>query len=351
MFELADDYDPHRWEVVMLLARVTMQLDTLRCISQADFDETGTILSGSTSEPYLWVAVFFSDNSQLSGNPDLATTFNLLEGSSCRQLLPEGVQAGTVIPIPLQIGKVQLTMDLVGFSPVAGVVAVVLEENETSDELIRIGHQTFGAALRDEIRDVVKSGKKELTDEEKRAIESRIEDRVKTAIREHAGIGEFFRLKDRFIGSMTETFTGPVLQLLLDKAPGLPYPIQDRVRKERTIRLGDFPPFKVVDEYEISGSVSVSHFVPPAPDPCQGETDALAAANAEIETIDADLLELQQKLRFSPPAKQKEIRAEIKAQQARRRIVAHQRDEAFASLQQCRAQHPGFSGISKGPSE
>ena len=46
------------------MIQVTIQLETLRCISQADItvDPNGTVRSGGgASEPYLWVAFFFFD--------------------------------------------------------------------------------------------------------------------------------------------------------------------------------------------------------------------------------------------------------------------------------------------------
>src|SRR5262245_39662538 len=327
------------------MVTVTIQLDTLRCISQVDEP-----LGDPSSEPYLWVAFFFFDNSTATDSePGLVKTINMLSGSSGRQVLPENIRAGTVVPIPALLGKTKIVLDLDGLEPVAGVIMVVIEENETSENLIQIGHRVFGEAINDELNAVARGGSVNLTDEQKQAMAARVQSRVTTAIDDNAGPLEFFRRKDRFIGFASESFSGPLLRLLLDKAPGLPYPIQDRVRSERTIALPfPFPPVRAVDEYEISGSISVSAFAPPAPDPCQVQVQALADVNATLEEIDGDLEDLQEQLRLAPPTKKQEIRNKIKARQADRRAAVQQRDQAFAALQQCRAQHPAPSGFSAG---
>lgn len=331
------------------MVSVTMQLDTLRCISQ--FDDLGN----ATSEPYLWVDFFFFDHTTAISEPDLVKTVNMLSGLSCRDLLPEGIKDGSVIDIPARLGKIQFVIDQAGPSA-TGVIMVLIDENETSDNLIRIGHETFGDAVRDELKKIVLSGSPDLTEDQKKEIADRVKKRVFDAIEAHAGIGEFFRRRDRLIGFATEVFTGPILQLLLDKAPGLPYPMQDRIRSERTIQVpspfppapSPFPPLKVVDEYQIDGSIRVSAFQPPQSDPCQGHADTLAAANQAIEETDADLLDLQQQLRFASQAKQKEIRNKIKQLQTRRRTLVTQRDQAFEALRQCRSQHPAVSRLKVG---
>jgi hypothetical protein len=315
---------------------VTLQLETLRCISQFDH------LGDSSSEPYLWVAFFFLDQATVTdSDPNLVATVNTLEGLSCRGILPENIRAGAVINIPPQLGRTQFALNLAASpSPVAGVIAVLIEENETSDNLIRIGHQVFGAAIRDELNKIVLSGSADLTDEQKKAIADRVKGRVLDAIAANAGGLEFFREKDRFLGFAVEIFDGPVLQLLRDQAEGLPYPIQDRIRSERTIALPPpFPAFAVVDEYEIGGSIRVSRFQPPKPDPCQVEADALTAAIRAIEETDGDLVDLQQQLRLAPPAKKQEIRNRIRQLQGLRRTLVAQRDEAVEALSECRSHH------------
>ena len=324
------------------MIQVTIQLETLRCISQADItvDPNGTVRSGGgASEPYLWVAFFFFDFR--AGKK----TNSMLSGSSCRQLLPENVQAGSVIPIPLLLGFNKMVLDdsidIELLKPIAGAIVVVLEENETSENLMVIGHRVFGEAITDEIKAL---GGAELTPEQRQAIADRVQARVFAAIEANAGILETFRTRDRVIGSMIKTFDYSLLKMLRDQ--GLPYAIQDRVRNERTLRLPDpFPRVTVVDEYEINGSIKVSTFVPPGDDPCKAQKDALAAAVAEIERIDGEILDKQSRIRLSPPAKQKELRAQIAALQSERRAVVTQRDAAIEALQQCQAHLPVLSGF------
>lgn len=319
------------------MIQVAFHVQTLRCISQADISDNA-VLGGDTSEPYIWVAFFFFD--PFAGKK----TISMLPGLSCRDVLPENVRAGTVLQIPVLLGTSKMVLDdSTIVKPVAGLIVVVLEENETRDALIQIGHQEFGNAVDDEIRTV--SG--DLTDEQKQAMEDRVRDRVITAIRNNSGIFDSFRVQDRFIGSIVKSFDYPLLKLLLDKAPGLPYPIQDRLRSERTIRLpSPFPPIQAVDEYEINASIQVSPFVPPGPDPCQAQKDALAAANGEIERIEGDILDLQSQLRLAPAPKKQEIRNKIRALQAERRTAVQEMDRAIEALRQCQTKHPVLSGFS-----
>ena len=315
---------------------VTIQLETLRCITQFDH------VADPASEPYLWVAFFFLDQATVTdSDPDLIVTINPLEGSSCRSLLPENIRAGSVIDIPNALGRLQFMLTLSGSpSPIAGVIAALVEQNETSDNLIRIGHKEFGDAIRDELNTIARSGSTEVTDEQEQEIAARVQARVFDVIAANAGVLEFFREKDRFVGFITTVFTGAELQLLRDKAEGLPYPIQERIRRERTIpAAAPFPAFTVVDEYEINGSIRVSRFLPPKPDPCQGEADALTAALQAIEEAEGEIADLQQQLRLAPPAKKAEIRNRIRQLQNQRRALGVQRDKAAEALAQCRSHH------------
>jgi len=321
------------------MVKVVIQLDELRCISQFDNGPS------DASEPYLWLNFFFFDNvTATDSEPGLLRSINMLPGSSCRDLLPENIRAGTVIKIPALIGKFTFVLDdsVDIFKPAVGLIFVVIEENETSENLIVIGHQVFGEAIKDELNEVAKKLSFDLSEDEKKAIADRVQSRVFGAIEDNAGPLEFFRRKDRVIGFGSETYSWPILKLLLDKAPGLPYPIQERVRSERLIQLNPpFPPIKAVDEYEITGSIAVSLFVPPGADPCQAQKDALAEANRALEELDGELTDLQQRLRLSPPAEQARIHQQIRQLQAQRRVLVKQRDDASAAFGQCRIQHPG----------
>ena len=92
----------------------------------------------------------------------------------------------------------------------------------------------------------------------------------------------------------------------------------------------------------------LSRFVPPVPDPCQAQKDALAAANQALEELDGDIADLQEKLRLLPPAKQAEIRKQISALRKQRKALVGQRDEASVGFEQCRAQHPAVAAFSQG---
>ena len=131
------------------MIEVTFNFNELRCIHQYD--------GGGPSEPYMWIVFFYVDASTLTPRPsDFVATMNMRTDISGRQLFQEGIRPGRIVPIPETLGRARILLDDTGLAPPAiGAVYALLEENGTTDRLMKIGHQEFGQAFHEEINDYV----------------------------------------------------------------------------------------------------------------------------------------------------------------------------------------------------
>jgi hypothetical protein len=318
---------------------VMLQLEQLDCVRQSD---------SSGSEPYMWILFFFADSTTVSSRAGTAVrTINMLEGVSGRQIFPSNVVAGRMLSIPENLGRIRLVLDdTVIKKPAAGVVFTVLEENDTTDGLMRIGHREFGEALSDELNGLVSrfalADVPPLTNEERAAIAKRVQDRVKSAIEGAASGWEFFKKRDRVIGFGADFFSWDVLQLIKDLAPGKPYPLQHIVRSERVVVPGGpgTLPRTVVDEYEVTGSIRVNIFTPPPVDPCQAEKDGFNRLNQAVKDLDQQIASLQEELNEASGTQKPGILKQIDDARKERKKLLPELDAARDAFQTCRAQHP-----------
>lgn len=318
---------------------VILQLEQLRCIRESE---------AGGSEPYMWVLFFFADSTTLSSQTSTAVrTINMLPGVSGRQVFPTSIGAGRTLAIPENLGRIRLVLDdTLIKKPTAGVVFTVLEENDTSDRPMRIGHQEFGEALSDELNGLVSrfgADSPPLSDEERAAIAKRVEDRVRSAIHNAASVWDkVVNRKDRVIGGESQVFSWDVMQLIKDLAPGKPYPLQHIVRSERVVVPGGpgTLPRTVVDEYEVTGSIRVNPFTPPAVDPCQAEKDAFNRQNQAVKDLDQQIASLQEELNDASGTQKPGILKQIDDARKERKKLLPELDVARDAYQKCRAQHP-----------
>lgn len=320
------------------MTEVVLNFNELRCIQQYD--------NGGASEPYMWFVFFYADSSTIQSASGVVATRNMLSGLSCRNKFEENVKLGKTIAIPSDIGRSRLLLDDVGFpSPVVGVVYALLEENETTDSLMRTGHRVFGEAFNEEINNHVRNNLADpsLSDQQKKDMAKRIEDRVFSAVRNDAGVFEYFRTKDRVIGFHAEYFPWPVLSLISDRSNGNPYPLSQQIRKERVV-IVNMRPVTVVDEYEVNGSIQVRPYTPPAPDRCQAERNALNAATQRVKSLQSTLRALQTEFAQTPGPQRAAIRAQIietRAELSQAIDAAEQAQEAYTRCRSLNLIRPG----------
>ena len=316
------------------MVEVIFNFNELRCIHQYD--------GGSRSEPYLWFVFFYVDASTITGGEFVATR-NMRSDISCRGIFEGGVRPGRTIAIPETLGRVNVLLDDTGIAPpVAGVVYALLEENGTTDSLMKIGHRVFGQAFHEEINAYVRShlpSPPPLSAEERQAMAERIEDRVFDAVNDAADWTEYFRSADRVIGFATEYFPWPALTLLRDQAPGNPYPIPRTIRKERQVVQYPGNLVTVVDEYEVMGTIQVSPYTPPPPDPCQALKNAYNEAARLVEQLRDALDRLRSEFAQAPPSQRPGIAAEIAETQANLNQALDAARQAQDAYNQCRNQN------------
>jgi hypothetical protein len=214
------------------MMEVVFNYNELFCIRHSD--------AGDKAEPYMWFAFVFVDVNTITASR-FVITLNMADQVSCRHLFQQGAESGDVIPIPPSVGHARILLDDTGVVPPAVIVVyALLEENETTDSLMTLGHKVFGQALDDEINDFVRKSALSpppLSKEERDAMAGRIQKRVFDALEDAASWTECFNTRDRVVGFATEFFDWDALSVMRDGAPGQPFPIPRTIRGERLARV------------------------------------------------------------------------------------------------------------------
>jgi len=170
-----------------------IQLDRIHCYDEGD--------GWGSAEPYLW-PVFF----KIDGDTVLLTEALVLSGTatvvgtygSHGNLGNTDVDEGEDLPIPEALGSWQtLLKPIPSLSPlredvagVAGVIAVLMEEDNVSDSGAVAGYNALVNAIRSGLNKVIGTlgfAKQEVTDEDIAAIKSAAESAVKDAIKSNQG--------------------------------------------------------------------------------------------------------------------------------------------------------------------
>ena len=169
--------------------KISFRLNDISCSDEGD--------GSGKAEPFLWVVyfkvdgdtVFVGDDLKLHGSATVVTTpgshGNLSYGS-------DGVDAGDKIAIPSKLGRFDTTLKPIP-TPLAGTtvggmvgfLAILLEEDSTSDHDIQVGHAALNLAVQNGIDDILKTlgvAKQDITDEETEKLESSISSAVEKAI-------------------------------------------------------------------------------------------------------------------------------------------------------------------------
>ena len=184
---------------------------------------TTAVAIGDT--PFLWVVLVKVDGSTVSvanyrlsntGEPTVISP----PGSHHDLTAGQKLLAGTTLPIPPALGHVETTVTTVrGFpAPVSGAlvttskdatqvafVLVALQQNDTPDNAIEAGHGAFLTALRDKIKDVLRSGGTEPVDVQSwfKDLQSAVHDAVRATLTTWQALTTVlgFSVSDQFVGS------------------------------------------------------------------------------------------------------------------------------------------------------
>lgn len=208
--------------------RVLIKLERINC-----FDEGDGI---GSAEPYLWTVfftidgqtTFVSESLKLEGEADVIFTPGSHDNLGVSSVDPGivsvpaaiGERSLTLVPIPLPSSIHDIAgVDLPG---IAGIICVLMEEDNVSDSGAEAGHQALNLAIKSVLDEVIATRTPTNTTPSDAEIEDLIEDvseKVSDAIAEQQGIFEniwSFLNADDQIGAKAFFFTG---DQLLDEGP------------------------------------------------------------------------------------------------------------------------------------
>jgi hypothetical protein len=170
---------------------INLELDRIFCHDEGD--------GWGDAEPYLWTVFFKIDGSTLivaddltlSGNATIQTTLG-----SHGNLNNTDVDEGDNVVIPAAIGHFDTILEPIPLSPpwdqladpiggVVGVVAVLMEEDNVTDDGAEAGHRALNDAVRNALNQIVSTRSltnQDVTDEEIAGFTSSIESAVSDAI-------------------------------------------------------------------------------------------------------------------------------------------------------------------------
>lgn len=170
---------------------VQFDLTHIKCHDEGD--------GWGSAEPYLWTVFFLVDGSTISVNSGLTlsgqATLHFTPGSH-GNLPNDDVDAGETVPVPAAIGEWQTLMKPIPVPPpfdatqpdvggVVGVVCVLMEEDNVSDDGAAAGHTALNNAVRAAVNEIVATRtltNQEVTEGELAEFEASIQDAVSSAV-------------------------------------------------------------------------------------------------------------------------------------------------------------------------
>jgi hypothetical protein len=210
--------------------RVSFKLDQIHCADEGD--------GPGNAEPFLWVVffkvdgdtVFIGDDLKLHGSATVVGT----PGSHGD--LPGNVAAGDTIAIPPSLGSFTTTLRPIpapfgkSVGGIAGMLAILLEEDSTSDADIAVGHAALNAAVQQGIDKLIHTlgvAKQTVTSDDLAMLEASIASSVETAIKNEVDLFQglwsyigFGNGQDDKIG--TARYVGKYLELAKSVGSTLP---------------------------------------------------------------------------------------------------------------------------------
>jgi len=285
-----------------------------------------TLINTETrTEPYIWPALIRIDDTTLA-TPDLVAMSTPILGNA-RVVIKDSMRAGETASIPSSVGILRTRFEDNLMTRRLILVVALLESDETPEDAMEAGFRAFNSELRAAIADnlfALSAANEEETEVITGEISERVAGRVKSAIEnglsayEKAKVFAGFLDLDDSIGSDFKTFgkdsLGPEAFTLHFEAKGKILGV-----------------FDTLSEYEIHGQLQIK---PVVADRCQAQINAVNAAQAVVNGIEAEIRALQDQLKGGgdgPSLPKSFIIAEIK------RIRAEELAPAVADLQAARA--------------
>lgn len=277
------------------------------------------------TEPYIWPALIRIDDNTLD-TPELVAMQTPILGNA-RVMIKDSMRAGETASIPSSVGILRTRFEDNLVTHRLLLVVALLENDETPEDAMEDGFKAFNSELQTAVAENLfalaganEEETKAITDE----ISKRVAGRVRSAIEN--GLSAYEKAKvfagilnlDDFNGSDFKSFGGDSLN---PTAFTLHFEARGKI-------LGVF---ETLSQYEIQGQLQVR---PVVVDRCQAQVNAVNAAQAVVNGIEAEIRSLQDQLRGGgdePPLPKNFIIAEI------RRIRAEELAPAVAALEAARA--------------
>ncbi|HOY12483.1 MAG TPA: hypothetical protein PLY70_05055 [Saprospiraceae bacterium] len=279
-----------------------LRLTTLKIVKQSDRGRGG-------SEPYLWVTYFkLKNHKSIVEIKDLDEPLNVISKpavSHFRALFQNNVKNGAVISIPPQVGLWDAEIDLVLQPlsyPMLGCIVVVLEEDETSYEVMKAGFTEYSKIMKKELNALVKNKLETfdtsgVSDDDvirlKNAISSAVKDVIKDKLTNWQLFVNFLGInrEDDLVGFSHFIFSKDEIKT----TPNFDFP---EIKNHKKITVpNNFPQLQqqiLVEHYEITGSLLVKNVPFSNIDPCAGLKSeikefktTISAQKRKIGTINA----------------------------------------------------------------
>jgi catechol 2,3-dioxygenase-like lactoylglutathione lyase family enzyme len=173
---------------------VSFNLKNIHCSDEGD--------GAGNAEPFLWVVYFKVDGDTVFVGNDLKLhgSATVVGTPGSHGNLPGDVDAGDTFNVPSVLGQWKTTLRPIP-TPLAGktvgglvgCLAILLEEDSTSDHDINVGHAALNAAVQTGIDKLIKTlgiSKQDVSDEEIAQLQATIQAKVEKAIADEVGAGE-----------------------------------------------------------------------------------------------------------------------------------------------------------------
>jgi len=294
-----------------------VQLEQLHCLKLVNTEKR--------TEPYIWPALFRVDDNTLN-TPDLVAMQTPILGNA-RVVIKDSMRAGETASIPASVGILRTRFEDNLVTRRLILVVALLENDETPDDAMEAGFKAFNSELRSAIADNLfalsaadEEQTKAITDEVSKRVASRVRSAIENGLSAYEKAKVFAGILDLddSIGSDFESFgkdsLAPAAFTLHFEAKGKILGVID-----------------TLSEYEIAGHLLIK---PVVVDRCQAQVNAVRAAQAVVDGIEAEIKDLQDQLKGGgnePPLPKSFIIAEIK------RIRAEELAPALADLEAARA--------------
>jgi len=310
----------------------TFRLTTLKVVKQSDRGSGG-------SEPYLWITFFkMKDHlsaAELFGFAQPLDVITKPQTMDFRELFPNNVGNGITIDIPPQVGVWQDKIDLSAPYAMLGCVAVLMEEDETTDKAIKAGYSKYRETIASELNTLIKSrlaqlNTTDLTEAEVEVLKEKVQSAVESEIKDNLSIWQKIRgsrRQDDSIGVSYAVLTGSEIQ----SNPNIHLP---------AIIVSFLNNSLITQNYELAGDLKITNIPLPSFDPCAPYKTAVAHKQKEIDGASALIRSLQQQLQSASPGAKPGLIRMIDAEQDKARLLRAELEVLEQRLQNCLSTNP-----------